>query len=52
MTGQNNSADSKKYVQLERSLKKQMDDILKNAEILRKRVITLENRVKELEGKN
>ncbi len=52
MIGQNNLNDSKKYVQLERSLKKQMEDIIKNAEILRKRVITLENRVKKLEGKN
>lgn len=51
MTIHDNS-DSKKYVQLERSLKKQMDDIIKNAEILRKRVIALENRVNKLEGKN
>lgn len=51
MTSQKNSAESQKYDQLERYLKRQLDDIIKSAEILRKRVITLENRVKELEGK-
>lgn len=50
-TRQNNPVSDKQYEQLERYMKNTIYDISKNMEILRKRVITLESRVKELEGK-
>lgn len=48
----NDMTSNKQYEQLERYVKNTIYDISKNMEILRKRVITLESRVKELEGNN